>query len=709
MSSRRETIMVRRSKGSVEKNNRTGEETSNLVHGTPTHHGLFLDTSSEKEAEKVFGSNKTWFWTIFEDSPIGIEIFDARGTLIGINRACLDIFGVTDMDEIGGFNFFNDAKITQGAKELLRKGEIARFSISYDLEQPEITDHFTPTKKGTLYLDIINTPLKSDSTSEVKGYLVQIVDSTFRQTGEKERIALQRKFQQANVALQAAIQELRTQKKELQDTLEKLSYQQKKFGHILSSMDDFVYILDREGTCLYANPAVSQFAHLDSEEFLGKTFVKEWPHHNIRLETVEQFNQDLHEAFQTERKISGENVFHLSSGRKWFSYIIHPVRDEQGEVNSVLVTSRDVTEHKQAEAALRGSEEKYRRLFEEDLTADVITTPEGRILACNPAFAAVFGFASVEETMRTNILETYPFPDDRRMFLEILKREGKVENFTRVRRRRDGALIHVVESVIGRFDDRGELIEIQGYLYDDSERVRAEGELRANLQALKRSNEDLERFAYVASHDLQEPLRNIVSFSQLLARRYSGTLGPDADEYIGFIVEAGKRMQNLITDLLEFSRVSTRGKALEPTDTERVLEEAVKTLWITIETENATVTHDSLPVVKGDASQLVQVFQNLIGNALKFRREEPPWIHISAQKTDGMWQFSVRDNGIGIPPEQQERIFVIFQRLHTREKYPGTGVGLAIVKRIIERHRGSIWVESEEGKGSTFFFTLPDV
>ncbi|RPJ52735.1 MAG: GHKL domain-containing protein, partial [Methanobacteriota archaeon] len=218
---------------------------------------------------------------------------------------------------------------------------------------------------------------------------------------------------------------------------------------------------------------------------------------------------------------------------------------------------------------------------------------------------------------------------------------------------------------------------------------------------------DLERFAYVASHDLQEPLRNVKSYTQLLARRYKGNLDADADEFIHYIVEGTTRMQNLILDLLEYSRITSRGQPLRPTNTQEILESVVGYLNLKIEDSGAEVACDPLPVVSADATQMTQVFQNLVENAIKFRGTEPPHIRITARHVDTEWEFAVRDNGIGIDPQYHERIFTIFQRLHTQEKYPGTGIGLAIVKRIIERHGGRIWIESEPGKGTAFLFTLP--
>ncbi len=232
-------------------------------------------------------------------------------------------------------------------------------------------------------------------------------------------------------------------------------------------------------------------------------------------------------------------------------------------------------------------------------------------------------------------------------------------------------------------------------------------ELRRTLAELERSNAELEQFAYVASHDLQEPLRMVASYVQLLDRRYRSMLDEDAREFISYAVEGATRMQQLINDLLTFSRVGTRGKPFEPTDCEEVLEEVTLNLKLSLEENDAALSHDPLPVVMADASQLLQLLQNLISNAIKFQSGRRSEIHIAAERQGGEWTFSVRDNGIGIDPAFHDRVFQFFQRLHSREDYPGTGIGLAICKKIVERHGGRIWVESEPDAGSTFFFTVP--
>ena len=233
--------------------------------------------------------------------------------------------------------------------------------------------------------------------------------------------------------------------------------------------------------------------------------------------------------------------------------------------------------------------------------------------------------------------------------------------------------------------------------------------LEESIAELARSNADLQQFAYVASHDLKEPLRMVASYTQLLARRYKGKLDSDADEFIRYAVDGANRMQWLINDLLAYSRVTSQEQVFEEVDCTKVLEEVMSNLQLSIEESQAVVTHDPLPTVMADGGQLGQLFQNLIANAITFHGEEPPAVHVSAERKANEWLFSVRDNGVGLDPQYAERIFVIFQRLHDREEYPGTGIGLAICKKVVERHGGRIWVVSQVGQGATFYFTLPIV
>jgi PAS domain S-box-containing protein len=240
-----------------------------------------------------------------------------------------------------------------------------------------------------------------------------------------------------------------------------------------------------------------------------------------------------------------------------------------------------------------------------------------------------------------------------------------------------------------------------------SERLQAEQALAQFAETLKRSNQELEQFAYVASHDLQEPLRAVANYTQLLARKYNGHLDEKADKYIGYIVDGATRMQQLINDLLSYSRIGRQTLNLRSIDFNTLVKRVLDDLHIAIADCGAVVTTDPLPTVVGDATQLTQLLQNLVGNAIKYRNQETPKLHISARQSDDEWIFSVKDNGIGIDPQYADRIFIIFQRLHTRRDYSGTGIGLAICKKIVELHQGRIWVESQVGQGSIFYFTLP--
>ena len=271
----------------------------------------------------------------------------------------------------------------------------------------------------------------------------------------------------------------------------------------------------------------------------------------------------------------------------------------------------------------------------------------------------------------------------------------------------DGRVTWVMTTKTLQFDQLGDVVGIMGVSRDITDRKLFEIELARKAEELARSNAELEQFAYVASHDLQEPLRMVASYTQLLARRYKGKLDADADEFIDFAVDGANRMQHLIQDLLSYSRVTTKGKALCLTQAEAACNSAVTNLLQSIQEANASVRVAPLPAVLADATQLTQLFQNLIGNAIKYRDERKPEIQVSASPNGAEWVFSVQDNGIGIEPQYFERIFQMFQRLHTRKEYSGTGIGLAVCRKIVERHKGRIWVESQTGQGSRFLFTIP--
>ena len=446
--------------------------------------------------------------------------------------------------------------------------------------------------------------------------------------------------------------------------------------------------------------------------------------------------EDLDAGLRTAGKWSGELVHRVKDGRtivvqsRWLAW-----RDARGGIAELLECNTDITERKRAEDALRElnaslerrvaerttelrrASEYNRNLLETSLDPLVTISPDGKVTDVNAATEKVTG-RSRPELVGTDFSDYFTEPERARAGYQKVFREGVVQDYPLEIRHRDGRVTPVLYNASVYRDASGEVVGVFAAARDVSERRRAEAEIRAYQQhleelvehrtaELRRSNENLEQFAYVASHDLQEPLRMMASYSELLERRYRDRLDADASEFIAFIVDGAVRMQRLINDLLAYSRVGRTGTRDEPVDCNAVLVKVKDGLAATIEETHAVVEGEPLPVVIGSESQLFQLFQNLVGNAIKFHGPEPPRVHVSATQRSGKWLFSVKDNGIGIEPQYAERIFQVFQRLHARGEYPGTGIGLAICKKIVESGGGRIWVESEPGHGSTFLFTLP--
>jgi PAS domain S-box-containing protein len=390
--------------------------------------------------------------------------------------------------------------------------------------------------------------------------------------------------------------------------------------------------------------------------------------------------------------------------------MLSPIESPEG----ILVTAaiRDISLRKEAEKHLARMESRYRGLLEAAPDAMVVVNPAGGIVLLNVQAEKQFGYRR-DELVGQQIKNIIPqgfaerlIADGARSAAEALAQQIGT-GIELSGRRKDGSEFPI-EIMLSPLES-AEGILVTAAIRDISVRKDAEKHLAQTMGELKRSNDELQQFAYVSSHDLQEPLRMVASYTQLLAKRYKGRLDSDADEFIAFAVDGCNRMQRLIQDLLAYSRVGTNGKAIRKISAADALDEALTNLRATIEQSGAVVTHDSLPAVRTDDTQLAHVFQNLVGNAIKYRSAEVPHVHVSATKNDGdEWIFSVRDNGLGIESRYFEKIFILFQRLHGQNEFAGTGIGLAMCKKIVERLGGRIWVESQPGKGSTFYFALPE-
>jgi PAS domain S-box-containing protein len=388
---------------------------------------------------------------------------------------------------------------------------------------------------------------------------------------------------------------------------------------------------------------------------------------------------------------------------------LSPLEDAEG----ILVTAaiRDISVRKRTEGAVRQSEEHFRLIVSNVKDyAILMLDPEGFVVSWNDGAEKINGYRA-EEIIGQHFSRFYTAEDissGKPAFeLEQAAQDGRseVEGW---RIRKDGSRFLANVVITALRDEKGRLRGFGKIARDITERQKSEEQLMKTVGELRRSNDDLQQFAYVSSHDLQEPLRMVSSFTQLLAKRYKGRLDSDADEFIAFAVDGCNRMQGLIQDLLSYSRAGTNGKALREISSEDALKMALTDLRGAVEQSGAVVTYDSLPAITIDETQLTQIFQNLVGNGIKYRRAESPEVHVSASKNGHEWIFSVRDNGLGIDSQYFDRIFILFQRLHGREEFEGTGIGLAICKKILERLGGRIWVESQPEKGSTFYFALPE-
>ncbi|MBI5374682.1 MAG: PAS domain S-box protein [Candidatus Schekmanbacteria bacterium] len=373
------------------------------------------------------------------------------------------------------------------------------------------------------------------------------------------------------------------------------------------------------------------------------------------------------------------------------------------------IALRDITESKRMEEELLHRQEDLSRAQEVGSMGSWRLDVRRNVLTWTDENYHIFGIPRGTPLTYETFLSTV-HPDDREYVDTQWKAGLRGEPYDIEHRLVvDGSIKWVREKAYLEFDKNGVLLGGFGITQDITERKKTEDALRKATADLARSNEELKQFAYVASHDLQEPLRSISSFLKLLESRYKDSLDDNAREYIGYAVDGAVRMSQLISGMLDLSRMDLNAKNLRPTDSGAALAAALANLHITIQRDSATVTCNKLPLVLADGTLLTQIFQNLVGNAIKFRSpDRPNKVQIGSEKRDHHWLFWVRDNGIGIDAKHLERIFLIFQRLHTRQEYPGTGMGLAICKKIVDWHGGTIWVESKLGEGSTFFFTLPE-
>jgi PAS domain S-box-containing protein len=494
---------------------------------------------------------------------------------------------------------------------------------------------------------------------------------------------------------------------------QKLLASERRFRALIEWSSDGIALLDSDAKIRYTSTATVRILGYLLEEVLGRDafdFVhpEDCPFVRAHFDGIRQSPGRVGSA--TFRALHNDGTW------RWIEAVGTNLLAEP-DMNSVVINYRDVTDREQGRQELQRQTRLLQSILQSMSEGVIVADTGERFLIFNPAAERMLGLGATDAPSsewpgRYHLFlpdGATPHPVDQFPLLRAIRGETTTEMEVLVRppHAPDGLLMLVSGRPVP--DEAGDVIGGVIVCHDVTARRKAQETLAQCAEELARSNQELEQFAYVASHDLQEPLRMVSTFTQRLAQRYRGQLDPKADQYIAFAVEGCQRMQRLIEDLLTYSRVRTRGRTPEPVDSGAVLDRTLADLRPAIAEAGAEVTHDPMPTVAADPVQLGQVFQNLIGNALKFHSDQPPRIHVTARRDGGRWVLGVTDNGIGIDPQYFERIFVMFQRLHTREEYPGTGIGLAVCKKVVERHGGRIWVESQLGRGSTFYVSLPAV
>jgi PAS domain S-box-containing protein len=484
----------------------------------------------------------------------------------------------------------------------------------------------------------------------------------------------------------------------------KLELSEQKYRELVEVQQELIVRVDIEGRFNFVNEAYCRKFGINRDDLIGKKSFKPLVYPDDLPVTL----MKMKELESPPYRVKIEQRAYTTDGLRWIEWDDTAIMDHSGMIVEIQGVGRDIHERKQAEEALRESEERFRNLA--DSMPQIVWTanPDGSVDYYNNRVTELEGISRNSDGSWKWVPVLHE--DDIQPTVEAWNKSfnsGEYYEITHRVKTRNGKYKWLLSRAYPIKNSEGGIIKWYGTATDINEQKETEKALELALLELKRSNKELEQFAYTASHDLQEPIRMIRSYAQLLDLKNKKTMNKPSREYLKFIMEGASRMQQLINDLLIYSRVSTTRKYFEDVDCALILKDVLEDLKFRIQEENAVIEAGSMPVVKGDRTQLRQLFQNLIQNAVKFRCENNPEIKITSIKDNGSWLFSVTDNGIGIDPKFHERIFVIFQRLNPREKYPGTGVGLAICKKIVESHGGRIYVKSEVNKGATFYFTIP--
>src|ERR1035437_369012 len=630
--------------------------------------GVSVDISERKKVEEALSNNELRFRTLTSNAPVGIFQTNIEGKTIYVNETWLEYTGLT-FDEAMGDGWA--AIVHPDDRDIL----LNEWNDKLGKGLASSSEYRLIDKKGNTRWVTGNAVPLFNQSGEIAGYIGTLSDITERKLA-----------------------------------IESLQQSENKYRQIVQTAQEGIWMIDKYDYTNFVNKKMCEIIEYSAEELIGQKiyhFMDQESKENALIQ-IERRKQVINE--------SHDSKFITKSGRLvWVNISTNPVLDEEGIYNGVLAMITDITERKRLEESLEKEKYFLDALMDNMPEAIYFKDKESKLLRVSKFMADRFG-VSMDSLIGTS---DFDFQDEihaKEAYEDEqnIKKTGKPKiDYIEKEINEDGSESWVSTTKMPLINARGKVVGTFGISRDITKRKlneeslkRSEANLEIKNKELEQKNKELEQFAYVASHDMQEPLRTTSSFVELIQKQYKGQLDERADKYLSFIAQSSDRMKVLIKDLLDYSRIG-RKKELEEVDCNIMLNEVLADLGTAINETGAEIKTEQLPVVNGYLTEIKQLFQNLIINAIKFREKTiPPQINISVQKISGYWQFAFKDNGIGIAKENNERIFIIFQRLHTRNEYSGSGIGLSHCKKIVELHKGRIWVESAPGEGSTFHFTI---
>lgn len=639
--------------------------------------GISYDITERKVIEQQLNDAYHFNQTVIETSPAGIWIYEESGKAINVNRAAVVLAG-TSVEDLLSLNFrelesWKNTELHNAAIEALESGKMVRTEV-----------HYHNRVNAETWFEAFLTPVQFKGK---KHLMVMTYDIRERMHAEE---ALKKSKTQLSIATQLA----------------RLGYWELNIDEGVFTFNDQFYAMLRTtaeemgGFSMSAQRYSDLFLHPDDRKLVGEEI-------RIAIESADPFyTRDLE-----------HRIIHLNGDIGYLAVRFYVVKDENGRTIRTVGANQDITEQKIAADQIRQAKERYEMvhkatndaIYEWDIVNDTSYWGEG--------YETLFGHKRTGDKMDSLSWTENLHPDEKDMLIAEIRNAFKEKKTTLTRELRfrcaDNSYKIIFDKLIIRYDPDGEPLKVFGAMQDISELKKNETSIRElneklnkRAEELATSNAELERFAYVASHDLQEPLRMVSSFLQLLQKKYNNLFDETGTEYINYAVDGAERMKRLILDLLEYSRVGTSQDMFVKTDINQVMQQVLDVFSNKIMEKNALIKVGQLPVIRANTMQITQLLQNLVGNALKYNTSAVPEIEIGCEDKGHAWQFSIKDNGIGIDPKFFNKIFIIFQRLHNKNQFSGTGIGLAICKKIVEKHGGNIWIQSDPGKGSTFFFTI---